>query len=74
VTILSSKGHKILSKNHKTKLPQPKEIEGCKHTKNLQKPNRMNHKRISSLYIITKTLNIQNKERILKSETEKSQV
>ena len=56
-----------------TKFPQPKERESI-NTEAYRTPNRLDQKRKSSCHIIIKTLNLQNKERILKTAREKCQV
>ena len=56
-----------------TKFPQPKERESI-NTEAYRTPNRLDQKRKSSCHIIIKTLNVQNKERILKATRGKGQV
>jgi zona occludens toxin (predicted ATPase) len=65
---------KYLQQNYRRKLSQPKDEMAIKVQEAYRTQNKWNQKRKPSCHIIIKTLNIQNKERILKAAREKGQV
>ena len=73
--IPSSKDQKTSStKTIKENFPNLKKEKAINIQEAYRTPNRLDQKRKSSHHIIIKTLNVQNKERILKASREKSQV
>jgi hypothetical protein len=73
--ILSLQCPENIFKIHRRKIPQPKEGDANKHTRKAYRTsNILNEKRKISHNLITTTLNVQNKERILKAAREKGQV
>ena len=69
----TQKHRKYIQQNHKRKLPQSKERYAYEDTRSLQNTKQTKPKK-SPHHIIIKTLNIQNKERILRAAKEKDQV
>jgi hypothetical protein len=65
---------KYLQENYRRKLPKPKEKDAMNIQEAYRTPNRLDHKRNPPRYIIIRTTNALNKDRILKAVREKGQV
>jgi hypothetical protein len=72
--IFTLKGQQISSINDRRKLPKPKEKDAMNISDAYRTPNRLDQKRNSSRYIIIRTTNTLNQDRILKAVREKGQV
>ena len=68
------KGPAYLQQNYRRKLPKPKERHAQEHKRSLQNSKSLDQKRNSSRYIIIRTTNALNKDRILKPVREKGQL
>jgi hypothetical protein len=65
---------KYLQQNYRRKFPSPKKKRWLYIQEAYRITNKLDQKRKSSCHIIIRTLNLQNKERILKTAREKCQV
>ena len=68
------RNRKYFQQNHKRKFPKLKKVVHIKVQKAYTKLNRLDQKRNSSWHTITKILNVQSNEIILKATQEKHQI